>query len=151
MPTRSRRSRRGRIGSECGGTRWARRISRSSASTAASSSPSSATRSDLLQLPASMNDGTPQAALRDSRDISADEIPVAHNNWDRYGLPADMTGKTFLDVGCWEGVNCAEAVRRGASQVVGVDLCTSDELRENVEKFGFEFVQMDILSEKWLE
>ena len=26
------------------------------------------------------------------------EVPTAHNNWDRYGLPADMTGKTFLDV-----------------------------------------------------
>ena len=62
-----------------------------------------------------------------------------------------MTGLTFLDVGCWEGVNCAEAVRRGADRVVGIDLCTSDELRRNVENFGFEFVQMDVLSEKWLE
>jgi SAM-dependent methyltransferase len=79
------------------------------------------------------------------------EVPERHNNWDRYGLPADMTGKTFLDVGCWEGVNCAEATRRGAAQVVGVDLCTSDPLRRNVEEFGFEFVQMDVLSEKWLE
>jgi tRNA (mo5U34)-methyltransferase len=79
------------------------------------------------------------------------EVPTAHNNWDRYGLPADMTGKTFLDVGCWEGVNCAEATKRGASQVVGVDLCTSDDLAANVKQFGFEFVQMDILSEKWLE
>ncbi|HKJ35700.1 MAG TPA: DUF1698 domain-containing protein [Solirubrobacterales bacterium] len=75
----------------------------------------------------------------------------AHNKWERYQLPEDMTGKTFLDVGCWEGVNCAEAVRRGATQVVGVDLCTSETLRNNVEEHGFEFVQMDILSEKWLE
>lgn len=79
------------------------------------------------------------------------EAPKSHNKWERYKLPEDMTGKTFLDVGCWEGVNCAEAVRRGAKQVVGVDLCTGDALRENIETYGFEFVQMDVLSEKWLE
>ncbi|MDX6636720.1 MAG: tRNA (mo5U34)-methyltransferase [Solirubrobacterales bacterium] len=79
------------------------------------------------------------------------EVPEAHNNWEKYQLPQEMAGKSFLDIGCWEGVNCAEAVRRGATQVVGVDLCTSDDLRENVETFGFEFVQMDIFSEKFLE
>ncbi len=77
--------------------------------------------------------------------------PRDRNKWERYALPEDMTGKSFLDVGCWEGVNCAEAMRRNAEHVVGLDLCTSDELRKNVDKFGFEFVQMDILSEKWLE
>lgn len=73
------------------------------------------------------------------------------NKWQRYALPEDMTGQSFLDVGCWEGLNCAEAVRRNAAHVVGLDLCTSDALRENVDRFGFEFVQMDVLSEKWLE
>lgn len=82
---------------------------------------------------------------------SAPPVPVRRNKWDRYKLPEDMTGKTFLDVGCWEGINCAEAVRRGARKVVGVDLCTSRKLRKNVETFGFEFIQMDVLSEKWLE
>jgi SAM-dependent methyltransferase len=71
--------------------------------------------------------------------------------WRRYGLPEDMTGKRFLEVGCWEGRNCAEAVKRGAEQVVGVDLCTSDELRRNVDEYGFEFLQMDVFSEKWLQ
>jgi SAM-dependent methyltransferase len=79
------------------------------------------------------------------------ETKPERNQWVRFGLPDDLTGKRFLDVGCWEGNNCAEAVKRGAEQVVGVDLCTSDELRRNVEEFGFEFVQMDVLSEKWLE
>jgi SAM-dependent methyltransferase len=86
-----------------------------------------------------------------ARRRDGNDVPSARNKWERYGLPEDMTGKTFLDVGCWEGVNCAEAVRRGAERVVGVDLCTSDELRENVSRFGFEFVQLDVLSEKWLE
>ncbi len=79
------------------------------------------------------------------------EPPRDRNKWERYALPEDMTGLSFLDVGCWEGVNCAEAMRRGAEHVVGLDICTSDELRRNVDKFGFEFVQMDVLSEKWLE
>jgi SAM-dependent methyltransferase len=82
---------------------------------------------------------------------TAEGVPVAHNNWDRYGLPEKIEGKSFIDVGCWEGVNCAEATKRGASQVVGVDLCTTDALKANVDEFGFEFVQLDILSEKWLE
>jgi SAM-dependent methyltransferase len=79
------------------------------------------------------------------------DVPQERNKWRRYNLPEDMSGKTFLDVGCWEGVNCAEAMQRGARRVVGVDLCTSEPLRENVERFGFEFVQLDVLSEKWLE
>lgn len=82
---------------------------------------------------------------------SEPRIPRMRNKWERYQLPEDMTGKSFLDVGCWEGINCAEAVQRGARKVVGVDLCTSRKLRRNVEKFGFEFLQMDVLSEKWLE
>jgi SAM-dependent methyltransferase len=76
---------------------------------------------------------------------------LGRRKWEKFGLPADMSGKTFLDVGCWEGANCAEAVRRGADQVVGVDMCTSRALAKNVERHGFEFVQMDVLSEKWLE
>lgn len=85
------------------------------------------------------------------RALKRNEPPEDRNKWKRYALPEDMTGQSFLDVGCWEGVNCAEAMRRNAEHVVGLDLCTSDELRKNVDKFGFEFVQMDILSEKWLE
>ncbi len=87
----------------------------------------------------------------DGDDNGDDPTRKGRNKWARYQMPEDMTGKTFLDVGCWEGATCAEAVRRGAKQVVGVDLCTSDDLKRNVDEFGFEFVQMDILSEKWLE
>jgi SAM-dependent methyltransferase len=98
-------------------------------------------------------DGRP--LLRIPRFVRAikerNDPPRDRNKWERYALPEDMTGKSFMDVGCWEGVNCAEATRRNAEHVVGLDLCTSDELRKNVDKFGFEFVQMDIFSEKWLE
>lgn len=39
----------------------------------------------------------------------------------KLAFPQDMTGKTFLDIGCNEGFFCLEAVRRGAIEVVGVD------------------------------
>ena len=32
--------------------------------------------------------------------------------WEKYGLPEDMAGKSFLDVGCWAGGFVREAVRR---------------------------------------
>lgn len=82
---------------------------------------------------------------------SADGQPRGRDKWEKFKLPEDMTGKTYLELGCWEGANCAEAVKRGASQVVGVDICTTDDLAANVEEFGFEFLQLDVLSEKWLE
>ena len=36
-------------------------------------------------------------------------------------LPADLTGKSVLDVGCNGGFYCVEAKRRGARRVLGVD------------------------------
>ncbi len=72
------------------------------------------------------------------------------SRWEQFRLPVELSGRTFLDVGCWEGMHCAEAVRRDAEQVVGVDLCTSEDLAFNVRRYGFDFLQMDIFSEKWL-
>lgn len=37
-------------------------------------------------------------------------------------FPADLTGKTVLDVGCQIGYFCFEAMKRGASQATGVDI-----------------------------
>jgi len=36
-------------------------------------------------------------------------------------FPADLTGKTILDLGCNHGALCFEAVKRGAARVVGLD------------------------------
>lgn len=71
--------------------------------------------------------------------------------WQRHGLPERLDGHSFLDVGCWEGFVCAEAVRRGASPVVGIDYCTSPDLADTIAHFGFAFIQMDLLSEKALQ
>ncbi|MFZ2868658.1 class I SAM-dependent methyltransferase [Zavarzinia sp.] len=46
----------------------------------------------------------------DDRRVTADRI-----------FPADMTGKSVLDLGCNSGYFCFEALRRGATRVVGVD------------------------------
>lgn len=50
-----------------------------------------------------------------SRDSGRNET------WDRV-LPADLTGKSLLDVGCAEGDFCFEAERRGAADIVGCEI-----------------------------
>jgi tRNA (mo5U34)-methyltransferase len=47
-------------------------------------------------------------------DRSAEKLP-------RIGIPADLTGKTVLDVGAWDGFFSFEAERRGAERVVAID------------------------------
>jgi tRNA (mo5U34)-methyltransferase len=43
--------------------------------------------------------------------------------WDRFAhaIPADLTGKTVLDIGCNAGFYAIEMARRGAARVVGID------------------------------
>ena len=36
------------------------------------------------------------------------------SRWERYRLPVELESRSFLDVGCWEGVHCADAVRHGS-------------------------------------
>jgi tRNA (mo5U34)-methyltransferase len=38
-----------------------------------------------------------------------------------FHLPGDLTGKTFLDIGAWDGFFSFEAERRGASRVLATD------------------------------
>ncbi len=47
-------------------------------------------------------------------DPANDKLPY-------YGLPADLTGKRVLDIGCAEGFFSFEAERRGAREVIGID------------------------------
>ncbi len=78
--------------------------------------------------------------------------PEQHaQQWALHGLPEHLNGRSFLDVGCWEGFICAEAVRRGAAPVVGIDYCTSPDLVQTMRAAGFSFIQMDVLSEKALQ
>ena len=73
------------------------------------------------------------------------------SKWQKLQMPSDLTGKSFLEVGCWEGAACVDAVKRGANPVWGIDLCTCEDLANNVKNFGFRFIQMDVFSEKLWE
>ena len=77
-----------------------------------------------------------ETSAKDKREIEGVGEPLQArgkgSRWEQFRLPVELNDRTFLDVGCWEGMHCAEAVRRDAAQVVGVDLCTSDDLAFNV-------------------
>jgi tRNA (mo5U34)-methyltransferase len=63
--------------------------------------------------------------------------------WERFShaLPADLSGKTVLDVGCNAGFYCLEMKRRGAARVVGVD---SDARYLAQARFAADVVDLDI-------
>jgi tRNA (mo5U34)-methyltransferase len=71
-------------------------------------------------------------------------------NWSRvaHALPADLTGKTVLDIGCNAGFFSMEMKRRGAARVVAID---SDErylaqgrFAAEVNGLDIEFRQLDV-------
>jgi tRNA (mo5U34)-methyltransferase len=56
-------------------------------------------------------------------------------------VPADLTGKTVLDIGCNGGFYAIEMKRRGADRVVAID---SDERYLNQARFAAEVLEQDI-------
>ena len=71
--------------------------------------------------------------------------------WKEYKLPEKLNGKTFLDIGCWAGGFCKEAKKRGATNVLGIDMVKSPKIEEFQKEYDFEFLLCDIFSEKFLE
>ena len=70
--------------------------------------------------------------------------------WARFAdaLPADLTGKTVLDIGCNGGFYAMEMKRRNAARVVGIDF-DEDYLAQasfaaEVEQLDIEFVRMSV-------
>jgi tRNA (mo5U34)-methyltransferase len=59
----------------------------------------------------------------------------------RSAIPADLSGKTVLDIGCNAGFYSFEMKRRGASRVVGID---TDEHYLRQARFAAEIQEMDI-------
>lgn len=55
-------------------------------------------------------DGTVEIGVADPRSL-----------WVKYGLPNDMRGKRFYDLGCWDGGTCFEAAYRGSVDIFGLD------------------------------
>ncbi|MEE9366087.1 MAG: DUF1698 domain-containing protein [Dehalococcoidales bacterium] len=61
----------------------------------------------------------------------------------------DVRGKSFLDVGCFDGNTCVRALEHGADPVTGIDYVINEALvRRSAGKFYI--LQFDIFSEKWL-
>src|ERR1700736_1004500 len=47
--------------------------------------------------------------------------PAGKEHGPRFCVPPDLTGKTVLDIGCWDGAWSFEAKRRGAKRVIATD------------------------------
>lgn len=65
---------------------------------------------------------------------AADTLP-------RIGLPADLTGKTVLDIGAWDGYFSFEAERRGAKRVLATDSHAWEDGTQMTNKRGFELAR----------
>lgn len=51
----------------------------------------------------------------------AANLDDVRKRWEKYGLPEDMVGKSFFDIGCWAGGFCKVAVQKGAVSAIGID------------------------------
>jgi len=63
-------------------------------------------------------------------------------------LPPDLTGKSFLDIGCNEGFFCLEAKRRGASKVVGLD-SNQDAIQKAINRAKEEKLEIEFIWSDW--
>lgn len=69
-----------------------------------------------------------------------------HLRWlEKHGAGA-FPGARVLDLGCGSGFLCAEARRRGATSVVGVDLLPPD---TDPSEGGWRFMQADLEADRW--
>lgn len=74
--------------------------------------------------------------------LDAKGMTDSHHRLTRLMVPADLTGKSVLDIGCNEGFYCKVAADRGATRVVGIDssasaLATARELYGHIPQIEF--------------
>jgi tRNA (mo5U34)-methyltransferase len=62
-------------------------------------------------------------------------MEILHTRWGRFPIPADLTGRTVLDIGAWDGWFSFEAERRGAA-VTAIDCVEIPNFRLIHEKLG---------------
>ena len=106
--------------------------------------PSSLSRQEIEQRVRSLGDWFHNLDLRGVRTAPNHFLGDYPNiNWNRiaHAIPADLTGKTVLDIGCNAGFFSMEMKRRGASRVVAID---SDERYLAQGRFAAEVNGLDI-------
>lgn len=81
------------------------------------------------------------AGVRTEPDHFLGDYPAVKYRHFRDVLPADLTGKTVLDIGCNAGFYSLEMKRRGAERVVGID---TDEHYLQQARFAAEVTGLDI-------
>jgi tRNA (mo5U34)-methyltransferase len=66
-----------------------------------------------------------------------------HMKWKKFAdaIPADLTGKSILDIGCNAGFYSIEMKRRGAARVLGIDF---DDVYLNQARFAAEVAEEEI-------
>ncbi|MFC7057711.1 hypothetical protein [Halovenus salina] len=84
--------------------------------------------------------------------------PGTHSlRWEALGLPEDLSGKSFLEVGAYDGMYSFEAERRGAETVLATDIWDTDEIDgseypNTPDKTGFdlahEYLDSSVSSER---
>lgn len=55
----------------------------------------------------------------------------------RWGIPDDLSGKSILDIGCWDGLFSLACLRRGARRVNGVDELRHETFNLVMDATGF--------------
>jgi tRNA (mo5U34)-methyltransferase len=73
--------------------------------------------------------------------VTPGQVIPATQTLPRIGLPADLTGKTVLDVGAWDGFFSFEAERRGAKRVLATDSKAWEGGTPYTNKRGFELAR----------
>ena len=79
--------------------------------------------------------------VRTAPDHFLGDFPTVKWRSFQHAIPADLTGKTVLDIGCNGGFYSLEMKRRGAARVVGIDF-DADYLAQ--ARFAAEVEQLDI-------
>ncbi len=62
------------------------------------------------------------------------QIPDSHEQIVQGLIPKDLTGKTVLDLACWDGYYSRVAAQHGAKLVVGVDNCSAEMRMSNLSQ-----------------
>lgn len=72
---------------------------------------------------------------------------------DHWQFPADLSGKTVLDIGCADGGWSVAAIRHGARSVLSIDEQMTDGLRFLLDKkvFPLEYRKIDLFSQDFLD